>query len=103
MYARAGGRSSSRLTSKSVCTAPPWARSSPARASAMAWEPPRGTGQPTACAASANITAIPVVPKEPSGAMACAARPAIRARAFSSWKRRLNRLMGCAAARPKRA
>lgn len=95
-YARAGGRSSSRLTSKPVWTVPPRSRRYAASASEIDCEPPRGRGQPFACAARAKTRPTAPVAIPSSGAMACATSPANSARARSSWKRRMSHVEGAA-------
>ena len=54
-----------------------------ASASAMAWEPPSATGQPTACPAASRTSANEVVSRWSRGRKACAAHPANRAWASS--------------------
>ncbi|CAM5491494.1 hypothetical protein SHIRM173S_00398 [Streptomyces hirsutus] len=69
----------------------------------MAWEPPRATGQPRACAARAKTRPMAPVAKPPRGAITWATSPANRALARSSWKRRISQVEGWSPTRPKRA
>lgn len=69
----------------------------------MDWEPPRATGQPRAWAARAKTRPIAPVAKPLSGAITCATRPANRALAGSSRKRRVSQVDGGRPTRPKRA
>ena len=70
-------------TSASVCRTPPWARRSSISASAMAWLPPTGTGQPTVCASVASMIPAPAATSDGIREIVCAATPVNSARASS--------------------
>ncbi len=69
----------------------------------MAWEPPRGTGQPRACADSAKTRPMALVARPSSGAITWATRPANRALERSSLSGASARWTAGDRARPKRA
>lgn len=68
----------------------------------MACEPPRGTGQPFSWAATAKSSAMPPVARPLAGAMAWAASPANRPRAFAPRNRRARSVAGWIASSPNR-
>ncbi len=69
----------------------------------MDWEPPRATGQPRACAASAKTRPIAPVANPLSGAITWPTSPANRVFARSSRKRLVSHVDGGRPVRPKRA
>ena len=74
------------------------------RASAMAWDPPLATGQPTAWPSRPRNSPYPPVATERSDNIEWAARPAMSPRASSDLKRdRASRVAGQAPASPNRA
>ena len=101
--ARGPSSSAIDVTWRPVSISPPSDRSSDAIASAIACEPPRATGQPTAWPSMFSTSAKAAVPGCPSGCMAWAALPANSARAASVWKReRASRVAGRSASSPNR-
>ena len=81
--ARDGGSCASEVIGSPVRISPPSSVRWAASASAMAWEPPSATGQPTACPAARRTSANEVVSRWSRGRKACAAHPANRAWASS--------------------
>ena len=79
---------------------PPLATSAAAIASVIRALPPATTGQPTACASPISISPTPAVGTAVSGIMACAAAPAMIARASSVCQRLATTEAGKIARRP---
>ena len=76
-----------RSTRWPVTISAPWERAIEASASATACEPPRATGQPTACPVSISTSATAPVGEASRRSIECAAFPAISARARGPSKR----------------
>ena len=85
--ALAEGSSASERTQRPVSMLPPFATRAAAIASVIRALPPATSGQPTACASPISISPMPAVGTAVSGIMACAAAPAMIARASSACQR----------------
>ena len=103
MTIRAAASSSRRSTGASTCTSPPSERKWATRASANRCEPPRATGQPTACPATESMMPKAAVPQASSARKECAALPAKSACAASPRSPRATLAAGRTAWRPNRA
>ena len=79
---------------------PPLATRAAAIASVILALPPATTGQPTACASPISISPTPAVGTAVSGIMACAAAPAMIARASWACQRLATTEAGRMARRP---
>ena len=98
-----GGRSRSEVTCSPGLDLPPSSRSRVASASAIAWEPPLGNGQPSVCASARSTSAKEAVAGCSSGSVECAAGAGKDARAFAVSNRFATPRTERSALRPKRA